>query len=85
MNKFIVILSIFCLSSCTETVDRLKQVGKSPQLAQVDLPTHEDHGDVVNTARLERNRAHMRKTNSLWQPGNTTFFTDNRAWKSGDI
>lgn len=85
MNKFVIILSIFFLSSCTETVDRLKRVGKSPQLAQVDLPTHEDHEDVANTARLERHRSHMRKTNSLWQPGNTTFFTDSRAWQPGDI
>ena len=65
MNKFILILSIFFLVSCTETVDRLKRVGKSPELAQVDLPSHEDHEDVANTARLEQHRSHMRKTNSL--------------------
>lgn len=85
MNKVITIISIFFLVSCTETVERLKRVGRSPQLAQVELPTHEDHEDVINTARQEQHRNHMRKTNSLWQPGTTTFFTDSRAWKTGDI
>lgn len=88
MDRFLsLIILIFLLTSCNETLDKLKRVGRSPELAQVDLPdpNAEQEIDEVSQARINQNHAHMKKTNSLWQPGSTTFFRDSRAWRIGDI
>lgn len=88
MSKFLTILmSLFLLMSCQDTVDKLKRVGKEPQFENIELPTVEEDEEEIERreARLRAQHAHMRKTNSLWQPGSTKFFRDSRAWKVGDI
>lgn len=78
---------ISTLSACSSTLERLSRVGKDPKFANIDLPTSEEDEDQQerNKAIHEKQKAHQRKTNSLWQPGSTTFFRDSRAWKVGDI
>jgi flagellar L-ring protein precursor FlgH len=87
MNIFLLLFSIFLLSSCSETLERLKRIGRNPELTKVELPnTEKDQEDIeIDQSRLAKHHTHMRKTNSLWQPGSTTFFRDNRAWRIGDI
>jgi flagellar L-ring protein precursor FlgH len=85
IKGLISVLLLFLLSSCTETMDKLKRVGRSPELAQVALPTADEEADDIDQVKLEQQRSYMRKTNSLWQPGSITFFRDNRAWRIGDI
>jgi len=88
MNKAILlILSFFILGACTDTAERLKRVGKHPEFANIELPTIEEDEEEVERriARVEDEHIHMRKTNSLWQPGSTQFFRDSRAWRVGDI
>lgn len=88
MNKFLwIILPFFVLASCSETVERLKRVGKAPEFENIEIPTiEEDEEEIERRAeRDEIQHVHMRKTNSLWQPGSTKFFRDSRAWKVGDI
>lgn len=88
MNKFLTILiSLFLLMSCQDTVDKLKRVGKAPDFEKIELPTVEEDEEEIERReeRLRSQHAHMRKTNSLWQPGSTKFFRDSRAWKVGDI
>lgn len=88
MNKFLTILiSLFLLASCQDTVDKLKRVGKAPDFKNIELPTIEEDEEEIERReeRLRSQHAHMRKTNSLWQPGSTKFFRDSRAWKVGDI
>lgn len=88
MNKFLAMLiSLFLLMSCQDTVDKLKRVGKAPEFENIELPTVEEDEEEIERreARLKSQHAHMRKTNSLWQPGSTKFFRDSRAWKVGDI
>lgn len=88
MNRFLAILtSLFLLMSCQDTVDKLRRVGKTPQFENIELPTvEEDEEDIERReARLRNQRAYMGKTNSLWQPGETKFLRDSRAWKVGDI
>ena len=88
MNKFLTILiSLFLLASCQGTVDKLKRVGRAPDFENIELPTIEEDEEEIERReeRLRSQHAHMRKTNSLWQPGSTKFFRDSRAWKVGDI
>lgn len=88
MNKFLTILiSLFLLMSCQDTVDKLKRVGRAPDFENIELPTVEEDEEEIERReeRLRSQHAHMRKTNSLWQPGSTKFFRDSRAWKVGDI
>lgn len=85
-NILILILLSFVLVSCSDTITRLKNIGRGPQLASVEMPPNaEDDVSDVDFARLEKQRHYMKKTNSLWEPGSTTFFRDNRAWRIGDI
>jgi flagellar L-ring protein precursor FlgH len=82
--KLLVLVSL--LSSCDSTLERLKRVGKAPELARVELPPPpQEEDEDLTTVRTEKYREHVRRTNSLWQPGNTTFFRDSRAWRAGDI
>jgi len=88
MNKFLTILiSLFLLASCQDTVDKLRRVGRAPDFENIELPTIEEDEEEIERReeRLKSQHAHMRKTNSLWQPGSTKFFRDSRAWKVGDI
>ena len=88
MNKFLlVILSALVLTSCSETVDRLKRVGQAPRFENIEIPTIEEDEEEIERReeRREMQHTHMRQTNSLWQPGSTKFFRDSRAWKVGDI
>jgi flagellar L-ring protein FlgH len=81
------ITSLFLLSACNDTINKLKRVGKAPEFNTIEIPTVEEDEEEIERreARLKAQRSHMRKTNSLWQPGATTFFRDSRAWKVGDI
>jgi flagellar L-ring protein precursor FlgH len=88
MNKFIIIIiAITSLTSCSDTIDKIKRVGKSPAFADLELPSSEEDEDELERyqEREVEQRAHQRKTNSLWQPGATKFFHDSRAWRIGDI
>ena len=86
MKKLLILLSFLLLTSCSDTVERFKRIGRAPTLAQVELPpTVEEEQETNDKLRRESHRMHVKKTNSLWQPGSTTFFRDNRAWRVGDI
>lgn len=84
---YLIIACLFLLTSCSNTLERLKRVGQEPKFKNIDLPTTEEDETEKerNRALYERQHAHQRKTNSLWQPGSTTFFRDGRAWRIGDI
>ncbi len=85
--KLVRIISIFMvgvlLTGCESTVERLKRVGKAPDLAKLEVPMDEER--LTLAQQEEQSRERTRRTNSLWQPGSTSFFRDNRAWKVGDI
>lgn len=81
---FFLLIVMLIFSSCSETVDKIKRIGKAPDLARLDIPNSQaDEEDREVVAKLYEDR--KKRTNSLWQPGSTTFFRDNRAWKVGDI
>lgn len=83
----LVFVSLFLSCGCSDTVDKLKRVGQAPQFQNIEIPTIEEDEEEIERreARLHAEHAHMRKTNSLWQPGSTVFCRDSRAWRVGDI
>lgn len=81
-RKILVMASLILLASCS-TIERLKRVGKSPDFARLEVPIDEEQLSPAEQEEVQKN--HVRKTNSLWQPGATSFFRDNRAWRVGDI
>ncbi|MBL3284714.1 Flagellar L-ring protein precursor [Rickettsiales endosymbiont of Paramecium tredecaurelia] len=90
MNKSIVIavclLPLF--SGCVQISDRLSNFRKPPPMDSVQVMNIKEEEDrrVQEEANKNEERAkYVRKTNSLWQPGSTSFFRDNRAWRVGDI
>jgi flagellar L-ring protein precursor FlgH len=86
LNRFFLVLCIFSLCSCSETWNRIKNIGRPPTLSKLEIPiTKDDEDGVTQEDRAKTMQDHTRKTNSLWHPGGTSFFRDNRAWKVGDI
>lgn len=82
------LIQLICLSliinSCGSAAERLKRVGRAPELANLQVPeSEEDNYDRETLASIYK--ARKKTTNSLWQPGSKTFFSDSRAWRVGDI
>ncbi len=78
-----ILLTSIVLTGCSSTVERLKRVGKAPEFANLEVPV--DETQLSPAQKEEQSRNHVKRTNSLWQPGSTSFFRDNRAWRVGDI
>lgn len=79
-----VIIQALILCSCSDTIEKMKRVGKAPDLDKVDIPDPtEDVKEVIR--REESYQARKSKTNSLWKPGSRSFIADSRLWKVGDI
>jgi len=83
LRLVLLLLTSMILTGCSSSIERLQRVGKNPDLAQMDMPIDETQPSPEE--KEAQNRSHMRRTNSLWQPGSTSFFRDNRAWRVGDI
>lgn len=67
------------LSACS-AVDRIENIGKAPDLAQVGNPA----GQQI-VAAIPRPAPITHTNNSLWQPGAKSFFNDPRAAHVGDV
>lgn len=88
MNKITIFLVILLtISACSNSIERLKRVGKEPEFANLDLPALEADEEELERlkSKSEYQKINTRKTNSLWQEGSTKFFHDSRAWRVGDI
>lgn len=73
------------LSACSGIVDRLNEVGKEPEITQVQNPQTAPEYKPL-TWPLPRAVERVPQTaNSLWQPESRTFFRDLRANQVGDI
>lgn len=83
IHQFIIAILIFFLSSCTSTVEKLSRVGKQPNFSAINVAGEHDQLTInQEAADYEERKKH---SNSLWRPGSTTFFRDNRTWRIGDI
>lgn len=65
-------------------IDRLKQVGETPPLTEIQDPTQSPSYRPVSLPmpKLEKTEP---QPNSLWRPGARAFFRDQRAGQIGDI
>ena len=77
------LLMATALSGCG-TWDRLKNVGKHPELTPIENPVEVPGYQAVSLPMPEKVEAKP-GANSLWKPGSAGFFKDQRAQKVGDI
>jgi flagellar L-ring protein precursor FlgH len=80
------------VSSCINTIDRLREVGKVPQLSHVYYPQernyHSNHYQQAPNNDLNYNteaKVSKNSNNSLWKTGSRNFFRDQNARNIGDI
>lgn len=72
------------LSGCTNAIDRLENVGKSPKLSAVEDPTAQAGYRPVSMP-MPTPEPVAYAPNSLWSRGSRAFFKDQRARHVGDI
>ncbi|MDX1486395.1 MAG: flagellar basal body L-ring protein FlgH [Alphaproteobacteria bacterium] len=72
------------LGGCSNTVERLSQVGEKPPLTEIQNPTQTPNYRPVSLPMPVKTHAESRP-NSLWRTGARAFFRDQRAGQVGDI
>ena len=83
INPALVLLPVMLLSGCG-AADRLKNVGKAPDLSKIENPTAAEGYKPVRMPMPEAEPVSY-TPNSLWQNGSRAFFKDQRARRVGDI
>jgi flagellar L-ring protein precursor FlgH len=75
---------LVCGLAACGTAERLRDVGRAPELTPVPSPaTRPDHVPVAMP--MPAPEIEIRQPNSLWQTGARAFFKDQRAARVGDI
>ncbi len=77
------LVAVMALSACGIS-DRLSYVGKPPAMDKIENPYEQADYKPVSMP-MPPVVAQNTEMNSLWQPGRSTFFKDQRANKVGDI
>jgi flagellar L-ring protein precursor FlgH len=76
--------TVLALGGCTTMIDRLAQVGETPELRPIENPTAKsDYTPVSLPMPAPESRSY--ESNSLWRTGARGFFKDQRAQRVGDI
>jgi len=73
------------LTGCSNTLDRLEQVGEAPQHTQIENPQAQPGYKPMTWPLPKAVEKQDRHANSLWEPGARAFFRDQRATRVGDI
>ena len=80
----LVIAGMFVLGGCAETMERLEQVGRAPQMSPISNPVQEPDYRPVSLP-MPMPEVETQQANSLWRTGAQGFFKDQRASRVGDI
>ncbi len=84
--NLILFISLLATCGCSNTMEKLGRVGEAPKFTDMEIPVSDEfEEDPEKSLKQQAGIQHSRRTNSLWQPGATTFFRDNRNWRIGDI
>lgn len=83
INGMMGLLMATSLSGCG-TFDRLRRMGLEPEMTPIENPVEAKDYRPVTLPMPERSEAKA-GANSLWKPGSSGFFKDQRASKVGDI
>lgn len=81
----VILLMGSSLTACSNTFERLENVGKQPTLAKMEDPTTKPDYQPLTWPLPEQAKPQQQYANSLWQPGARAFFRDQRANRVGDI
>lgn len=87
MKKIIgtALLPLLFLGACASTAENLKNVGKAPALTPIMDPQMAAAGKQKVVMPMPPMPSKVASSNSLWQAGKQTFFSDPRASIVGDI
>ena len=80
-----VLLMATSLCGCVGMWDRLKNVGAEPALTEIQNPVTAPGYEPVSMPMPNEKQNIQAGANSLWRPGSSGFFKDQRAAKIGDI
>jgi flagellar L-ring protein precursor FlgH len=82
----IILPTIISLSACGTLMDRMDNIGKVPKMERTKLPMKQPNYRPIKWPKsMEEPTPKTTNSNSLWQQGNRTFFSDKRARRIGDI
>ncbi len=77
------LIAALSLSACG-TFDRIKRIGKAPEMTPMENPANV-YGRKPVVMPMPPAAQRVDETNSLWRTGARTFFNDQRARQVGDI
>lgn len=80
----LVIAGLFFLGGCAGTIERLKAVGKNPELSPIVNPVQVSEYRPISLP-MPMPQQEIHESNSLWRNGAQGFFRDQRAASVGDI
>jgi flagellar L-ring protein precursor FlgH len=78
------LLGVLLLGGCANTVERLSQVGRAPELSPIENPVTQAGYQPVSLPMPAR-EPEIYPANSLWRQGARSFFKDQRARTVGDV
>ncbi|MEX0645905.1 MAG: flagellar basal body L-ring protein FlgH [Parvularculaceae bacterium] len=82
--RLLAFAALFLASAGCSTFDRVKDIGKAPDLSPTENPASLYGGRVVSMPMPDKN-IEPANANSLWRPGARSFFKGPRARAPGDI
>ena len=80
----LVITGMLVLGGCAETMERLQQVGSTPEMSPITNPVRQPGYRPVSLP-MPMPEVETHQANSLWRAGAKGFFRDQRASRVGDI